>query len=69
MTNTKSFSDLAKLEWYLIALNNAKSDPGMSDSLNQIGISSGSSATAASTNFRCIMFKVKASSQGEAFFG
>ena len=39
MTNTKSFSDLAKLESYLIALNNAKSDPGMSDSLNQIGIS------------------------------
>jgi hypothetical protein len=39
MTTTKSFSDLAKLEWYLIALNNAKSDPEMSDSLNQIGIS------------------------------
>jgi hypothetical protein len=39
MANTKSFSDLARLEWYLIALNNAKSDPNMSDPLNQIGIS------------------------------
>lgn len=39
MSNTKSFSDLAKLEWYLIALNNAKSDPTISDPLNQIGVS------------------------------
>ena len=39
MANTRSFSDLAKLEWYLLALNNAKSDPNMSDPLNQIGFS------------------------------
>jgi hypothetical protein len=39
MANTKSFTDLARLEWYLIALNNAKSDPNMSDPLNQIGFS------------------------------
>ncbi len=37
--NTKSLTDLAKLEWYLLALNNAKSDPNMSDPLHQIGVS------------------------------
>ena len=39
MSHTKSFSELAKLEWYLLALNNAKTDPKMSDPLNQIGVS------------------------------
>jgi hypothetical protein len=39
MTTTKSYSDLAKLDWYLNALRNAKTDPKMSESLQQIGVS------------------------------
>ncbi|MDA3822783.1 MAG: hypothetical protein PF450_09280 [Bacteroidales bacterium] len=39
MTITKSYSDLAKLEWYRITLHNAKTNPTMSDSLQQIGVS------------------------------
>ena len=39
MSTKKSYSDLAKLDWYLLALNNAKTDPKMSDSLHQIGVS------------------------------
>jgi hypothetical protein len=40
MSTTKSYSDLAKLEWYLLVLNNTKTDPKMSESLNQIDVSS-----------------------------
>jgi hypothetical protein len=39
MATTKSYLELKKLERYQLALNNAMSDPRMSDPLNKVGVS------------------------------